>query len=65
MAVNVGIAFGHNDYMKDAATVEKEISLLANRLPATSQNAETLNPEDRRMVVTKFGQRAQLTQGGV
>ena len=60
MAVNVGIAFGHNDYMKDAATVEKEISSLANRLPATSQNAETLNPEDRRMVVTKLAKELNL-----
>ena len=34
--------------------------IVGERLPATSQNAETLNPEDRRMVVTKLAKELNL-----
>lgn len=54
LAVNAGVAFGSNDYLKDATTVEKEISNLDKHRPAAPIMNDPQDPEDKRLVITRL-----------
>ena len=52
MAVNVGVAFGHSDYLKDPSTVEKEITSLSSRQTTPTGDRNDEGHEDKRVVVS-------------
>lgn len=60
MAVNVGVAFGHSDYLKDPSTVEKEITFLNSRQAAPTRDYNTEGHEDKRIVVSKLAAELRL-----
>ena len=60
MAVNVGIAFGHCDYLKDPTTVEKEITSINNCQPMAPGVHIYEGHEDKRAIVSKLAAELRL-----
>ena len=60
MAVNVGVAFGHSDYLKDPSTVEKEITSLSNRQTTPTGDRNDEGHEDKRVVVSRLAAELRL-----